>query len=523
MAIDEKPNQPDTNIIQTVTEKPKEELKEELKEEEHDKEPNKTVDEELKEDHKEKETEIESNKDSNETDIPILERPNVTGGTLDKLDVDDEDSDDIVISSVISEMDIEQNDGISVIETETPNNMAVNTNELDELNKLDESIKEISIRSIATKHSDFEKDVIPKPLITAKDKLLKKIEKMNLQDDNKLRQIENAITDYNEQDEAFAKNWVNNRVNPLMTGRVSRVPLTISNYMVEISALSHIELVSLNRSTANADFYRKKEIRFKAIYDHIVYNTIGNISFEEWCRNTKLPDINSLFFGLYDATFPGENTYSIICSNCGKTSEVTRKNSDITCYNFDISSKAYNTLLTNDTILPKKHNKFDDMCSKSILSNGLYVLKKIPTVYDYLNTVKTLSQIEGIKVENIEKENEIEYMTLYIIPFIQMIGLPVITKDEAKNDTEILYFTKIEDKEQICNIVTKLATKDFYSIIMGKQFSEILSTKGSEFTLKKIKCPISSCNHTTEFIPLKMERLFFLTMMRSLYFMTEES
>ena len=86
--------------------------------------------------------------------------------------------------------------------------------------------------------------------------------------------------------------------------------------MAKIIPLVHKDIISLLFS--NLGRYEHKKAIFKVIYEKIAAISSERMSFEEWLRNTSVEDIETFYYGLYNATFPNEGTYTFICPNCGE-------------------------------------------------------------------------------------------------------------------------------------------------------------------------------------------------------------
>lgn len=400
-----------------------------------------------------------------------------------------------------------------------------------EINEDDLDDKEKNNEEFIFKQSstDDDRPIMDRTVLRAKNKKLAAIKNFDLK--NKLKNIESSLIDVADDDKTYVKQWANfgSADNFLNARRLSRVPCTVSGYMAEMSALSHMEILALNRTTGGRDtpFFRRKIIRYQTVFDHIRYTSLDHKSirddFETWAKATKLADTNSLFFGLYDATFPGLNQYNLVCSKCRKQFMVEKNNNDIICYNRSTKKERYDAILKNSE-MKAEDSVFDAMTSKKVLDNGIYVVQKLPSVWDYLQTIKELSDIKGINTAAIEMSNTPEWFSLFIMTFVHTLGLPILQENttvDKKTGKEVLSHTlsyaKKSSKEDIVNILIQLDTQDFTKLMMGKKLYDILMVKGTEYALQDVECTNSECRAQIPFADLSMEDIFFSMINQKIY------
>jgi len=88
----------------------------------------------------------------------------------------------------------------------------------------------------------------------------------------------------------------------------------------------------------------------KCIYDSIEFGE-NKINFKEFLQTTTMRDREALLYGLYHITYEEIRNYSITCSNCGKTQDITINASDT----FSINPYPKNkNILTDSITVPLK-------------------------------------------------------------------------------------------------------------------------------------------------------------------------
>lgn len=90
-----------------------------------------------------------------------------------------------------------------------------------------------------------------------------------------------------------------------------------SGYSCMVGAMNSRELETFGRSEG-ADTYSRLYEMYSSIFRKCSNFSCGNVTFQQFMNMTAHPDVETLLFGLYNATFPGSNKYTIYCDNCGK-------------------------------------------------------------------------------------------------------------------------------------------------------------------------------------------------------------
>ena len=87
-----------------------------------------------------------------------------------------------------------------------------------------------------------------------------------------------------------------------------------SGYRASFSAMNNQDMIRVRKISGTIKEQNVKLMRI--IYDHMVSNSIGKISFPDWLRVTAEADYETLIYGIYCATFPNDVDYSVNCPNC---------------------------------------------------------------------------------------------------------------------------------------------------------------------------------------------------------------
>ena len=94
-----------------------------------------------------------------------------------------------------------------------------------------------------------------------------------------------------------------------------------SGYTAEIGALAFEDINRIQASAVDAHAARMKLL--KTLHSRILQFSCGAIKFQDWLKQTANGDYDTLMYGLYAATYPGENEFDTRCRHCGHENKVT--------------------------------------------------------------------------------------------------------------------------------------------------------------------------------------------------------
>jgi hypothetical protein len=104
------------------------------------------------------------------------------------------------------------------------------------------------------------------------------------------------------------------------SGPVFKVAALQSGYTVEFGALNFEETARLQASAVDAHAARVKLLR--VVHGRMISLSCGPIRFEDWLKITAQGDYDTLLYGLYAATYPGENEFDVRCRHCGHENKI---------------------------------------------------------------------------------------------------------------------------------------------------------------------------------------------------------
>lgn len=350
---------------------------------------------------------------------------------------------------------------------------------------------------------------------------LKALSKLNTKNLN-LSNLEMFDFDYN--DDHIRQDYIKTRNDMIGAPKISRVALLMSGHYEEISAYGNYDLVSIQRNIYNPsmNFYDKERLLIDSIYKHVQYVSYKDSkpSFDEWAKNIMYPDIQSLYYAVYDANSVGDNSYTFDCPYCGNEMSVVRKNSelsvavpkDLTKERLDefITTKEVFSLDSTDIAKWAKTTKI----RKRLKNTNIIVEYGVPTLYEYLQTIATLNRIalrgdlgpdfdiSIIDGTNVTEDNEDDFMRIMIYLYIKDIGIPV----RIENSNKFRYI-KLSSKADIIEHVNKVDFDDYRELYKGKDITDLMVRTATRYYLRDCKC--DNCKKDIKYISINPKQIFF--------------
>lgn len=102
---------------------------------------------------------------------------------------------------------------------------------------------------------------------------------------------------------------------------VFKIAALQSGYTAEIGPLAFEDISRIQSSALDAHAARMKLL--KTLHSRIQDFSCGPIGFQNWLKQTAQGDYDTLMYGLYAATYPGENDFDVRCRHCGHDNKIT--------------------------------------------------------------------------------------------------------------------------------------------------------------------------------------------------------
>jgi hypothetical protein len=114
------------------------------------------------------------------------------------------------------------------------------------------------------------------------------------------------------------------------TRRVQVVALQ-SGYTCMCKPMNSRELKTFGRRSGSENTYAYEMAICNAIYSKLSEFSTGPTKFSDWLNITAWPDLSTLIFGVYHATFPSKSLFDFDCNYCGQTISVWVDSGTLAC------------------------------------------------------------------------------------------------------------------------------------------------------------------------------------------------
>jgi hypothetical protein len=265
-----------------------------------------------------------------------------------------------------------------------------------------------------------------------------------------------------------------------------------SGYVAHMSALSNKDRETLKNS--NLGVFETRMKLFTTIHEKLVSTSIGNLTFEQFTEITAVEDLDTLIFGVFAQTYPGDTKINIRCAKCGKSSEVGIKPNQFVQIR-DKSVYEYVKDVTRQKLTPSELVK-QSLVHKTeriqLPDSRIVVEITTPTLQD---SAKLLAKYDA------EKLGPLTGM-FGMLMYVSKMFVPHVT---AAQRTSKPVYTPLEGYMEIFDALLKLSDND--SAAMDEAFARRSKKFDVRYSVKSFPCP--KCKKDIGDIPLDLEELLF--------------
>lgn len=202
------------------------------------------------------------------------------------------------------------------------------------------------------------------------------------------------------------------------TGAVFKVAALQSGYTAELGALAFEDIARLQSSAVDAHAARVKLLR--TLHAKIHEFSCGPVKFQDWLKTTAQGDYDTLMYGLYAATYPGDNEFDVRCRHCGHDNKVTANVGDLARAESDDVYAEIRTLL--DPKVDHKGAVQNSLVGRTIQrrlpQTGIIAEVRNPSLQDYLDGVQWFTQSQDKQTGQLPVElagaETIRTLTMYV-------------------------------------------------------------------------------------------------------------
>lgn len=284
----------------------------------------------------------------------------------------------------------------------------------------------------------------------------------------------------------------NRMLRSLLKGKTSTFEVTAaqSGYCCKVSPLNNKDSFNILNSSTNR--YENMRMTYKTIYDKITEFSCGAMSFDTWLKATAIGDIESLYYGLYCATFLDEGTFRFRCADpkCDHVTEQTIRNSSL------IRVEDFNEMKELSNRIEKESINIAAMKELSLVGKYVHVELsktrivvelKIPTLADILELYRTMGD------DILDEHNDDDINSLLCI---RGLMFPAPSGDA---------YIPTSDKREILMVLDEINISDAGQL--RNSIVDLLSKYHVSYKIRSVKC--AKCGKETTDIPLDIRSILF--------------
>ena len=267
-----------------------------------------------------------------------------------------------------------------------------------------------------------------------------------------------------------------------------------SGYMAKISALVYKDIVAITNS--NLSSLENKKAIYKVLYSKITGYSAEKFkpTYDQWLEMTSLGDVETLFYGLYCATFQDESSIRFECPDCGETNVIKINNKQLVRVEdrkemLDLTTRISKEADTKEKIqeFSLVANRKENKKSLRLPDSKIIVTVKLPSLAKVLDVLKLYDDSE-LALKSVDAIN--------ILLSIESVAIP---------DKEKGTYSYVEDKKDFANLLDILSVDDFS--VLKDVVDTMFDSKHITYCVENQKC--SGCKTKFPKIPLDMENLLF--------------
>ena len=375
------------------------------------------------------------------------------------------------------------------------------------------------------------------PSVSSENNVLKKIGSRKL----KSNEFTKTIANDEENKNLFLSQYItmeNQSESPVSGHRITRVPCLLSGYYAEIKTYTFAEMADFIRKAnePNKTFKLKFAEELDSLFSHIVWTSYQKkgepLTLDEFLKKTKLPDLDQIYYGAYDASFPGTTSYNITCGSCGEEFPIEKTNKQL-CYHLQnrgdtvlSDSFIHDILLQKKSVEELKNTKVYQIANtlyedKVIYPNNIKVSYGTPSILDALETCAVIEDNysnEFPDTSAIIDPRHKHYAILKLFASIKKLVLPVNAGTDERGRIIVKFYEvstedddidkRLEARKYIIKILNDLPEAQFSDLFDGKEVAKKVNIRGIQHLIPDVFCP--NCKKYIGNIFLSMRTTFFM-------------
>lgn len=265
------------------------------------------------------------------------------------------------------------------------------------------------------------------------------------------------------------------------------IPMPNSGYTAAMRGMSSPEIRDASISLNSKDQFGSWDFLYKTIYDRVLETSIGQMDYITFLRSTALTEVQTLLYGLFDATYPDSNEYPGKCPKCNAKFDFKYENKRFLHIDDEDkyeASKDIRALIAGQSIDPKAFfatSNTNTLIREELDNSGIIVDLRHPTLYNQLYDV--IKQLTDNRIDT----DAVSEVTLNRMPYVEAVYIPV----NPDNMDEGYY--QLQDLMTKVNVLSQLDDHDDAQLELAIS-DEILSKYKIYYKMDDVKCPL--CQET---------------------------
>lgn len=291
---------------------------------------------------------------------------------------------------------------------------------------------------------------------------------------------------------------------------VFQVTALKSGYIAYMSSLTFKDRDIINRSDVDRVTHNRN--LFRIIYDKMDHCSFGKPSFEVFMKITAWEDIDTLLFGIYRQTFPGNSDILLTCNHCQRESRVTIDPNNFIVTKSEEATEEIQNLIRELAADPNMKAK--DLAKYSQINKVKRIeLPHSRIVIDVCNpSLEKFNAITAFFSKNTEESENMQTLISSVI-FIDKIYVPNIRLSRSKGK---MVYDCVENLPDILKILGRIDTEDEFRL---KAKVLVRQDKYSvDYKIRNVVCP--ACNKVMGEINVDIESLLFLAIAAAVAYRT---
>lgn len=286
---------------------------------------------------------------------------------------------------------------------------------------------------------------------------------------------------------------LSNAVDDVLNQRASYAVVCMqSSYSANMGSIRMEDKARIVSSTSSA--YESKMRLYRTIYDKVQTMNCPKPSFKEWCKMTAYNDIDTLVFGMYAQTYPGDSDFDVTCAKCSH--EMKSKvgvNSMLQVKDEAAYAKVQEVIQNTGDIEAVQQSSMLNAVERTVMDRSKIIAElRTPSIQDHLDILSSFG-------------SELKGDTSEIIGFLMFVKRILVPDIKHYERTRQLRYLPVVNQDEMLSVIRRLNTED------GAQLDKVITERATKFQIDyqipTFNCP--NCQTQVGPIPVDMENLLF--------------